>query len=224
MSKEWSWSYSKLKNFRTCAYRHQQIDLDKNFVEEQDPNGPLAWGNAVHAALAATLGNGVPLPAHMRPYQKWVEKIKNRSGKLYVEQKYAIDRNFQKTEYFAPNVWFRGIADAVVIDGTVGVVSDFKTGKLVVDSVQLMLMAQCLFAHFPELQRVGSEFIWLAEDAMTPEVYTRQDVAHGWIGLLDHVAEMENAFKTKVYPKKPSGLCRNYCPVRDCEFYKRGGR
>jgi hypothetical protein len=224
--KEWAWSYSKLKNYETCPKRHYEVDIAKTYVEEatDDPDSALNWGNRVHDTLAGVLtGKVSALPPEMRSYQRWVDVVLAGPGQLLVEQKYAITRQFAPTQYFAKDVWYRGIGDVVRINGPVALVIDWKTGKILEDSVQLMLMAQCLFSHYPQLKRVRSEFVWLKEDCTTPEVYDRQEVANNWVGLMDRVNMLELASKTMNYPPKPGRLCRNYCPVQSCPFYKKGG-
>jgi CRISPR/Cas system-associated exonuclease Cas4 (RecB family) len=220
--KAWAWSYSKLKNFEVCPKKHYEVDLAKTYAEEEKPDGPLAWGNRVHDALAKALKGEAELPAEMQHYAAWVDRVKSGAGKLYVEQKYAINRQFQKTAYFADDVWYRGVGDVVRVDGDLALVLDWKTGKILEDSVQLMLMAQCLFSHYPELKYVRSEFVWLKDDCSTPELFTRKEVGDQWIGLLDRVNALEHAAKTMTYPPKPGRLCRSYCPVESCPFHKKG--
>lgn len=221
--KPFAWSYSKLKNYETCGFRHQQIDILKNFIEKMEEGGALDWGNKVHKALAEALKNGVALPADMTLYQKWVDRLKHGPGELLVEQKYAITKDFAKCSWFSDMAWYRGIGDVVRIDGPVALVVDWKTGKILVDSVQLMLMAQCIFAHYPHVRKVRSEFIWLKDDANTPEVYDRRDMADSWIGLLDRVRTLEDAYNTGTYLPKPGRLCRNWCPVKSCQYHGKGG-
>lgn len=219
--KEWSWSYSKLKNFEVCPKRMYEVDITKAYA---DTGGEaLTWGNAVHDALAKALRDNVPLPAEMAAYQYWVDRVKRGTGQLFVEQKYAITRQFQKTTYFAKDVWYRGIGDVVRINKTVALVLDWKTGKILEDSVQLMLMAQCLFSHFPEIKHVRSSFVWLKEDCETPELLSRQEVADQWVGLLDRVNGLEQAHKQMNFPPKPGYLCQSYCPVTACAFHGKKG-
>jgi len=220
--KEWAWSYSKLKNFEVCPKRMYEVDILKSF---SDGGGEaLTWGNDVHAALAAALKDNTPLPEPMKIYQYWVDRVRAGTGQLFVEQKYAITRQFQKTTYFANDVWYRGIGDVVRINKDVALVLDWKTGKILEDSVQLMLMAQCLFSHFPEIKYVRSSFVWLKEDCETPELLSRQEVADQWVGLLDRVNGMEQAAKDMNYPPKPGHLCKSWCPVASCPFHGKGSR
>lgn len=221
--KEWAWSYSKLKNFNTCPKKMYEVDICKNYT---DTGEGMVWGNEVHDGLAKACMGKVPLPATMTQWQPWVDKVRAGPGELLVEQKFALTRQFQPTAYFSKknDVWFRGIGDVVRIDGPVALVLDWKTGKVLDDPPQLMLMAQCIFAQYPNVMRVRSEFVWLKEATTTPEVFTRQDVANQWKDLLPQVNAMEQAHITKTYPPKPSGLCKKHCPVQSCPFHGKGAR
>jgi hypothetical protein len=223
MSKPFTWSFSRLKNYETCPRRHLEVDINKKFVEPVEPGGALDWGNQVHNALHVALRDDTPIPAEMVDYKPYVERLRAGPGDLYVEQKYAFTRDFQKTSYYANNVWYRGIADAVRINDDHALTLDWKTGKVQVDSVQLMLMAQCIVTHFPQVQKVGAVYVWLKDNTETLEFYTRQDLADKWVSLLPRVQAMEKAAINNHYPPKPSGLCRSYCPVKSCEFYRKGG-
>jgi hypothetical protein len=218
MAKQFAWSYSRYKAFSNCPKRHLEVDILKNFTEESEQ---LKWGTEVHEALAAAVKNGTPLPSSMQDYQKWVDDISGGEGKLLVEQQYAITRDFQPTAWFANNVWFRGICDVLRISpsGRTALARDYKTGKVLHDSRQLMLMAQCLFIHHKTLQRISTQFIWLKEGCVSTEVFNRDSIMREWTPLLPQVKVMEEASKTLNYPPKPCGLCARYCPVISCSFH-----
>jgi hypothetical protein len=217
--KGFSWSYSKLKNYDTCPKRHYEIDLQKHYKEDDGPDTVLGWGNRVHKALADACSGKAPLPPTMQEYQKWVDQMKCGPGELLVEQKYAITKDFQPVEWFSPRAWYRGIGDAVRVSGSVALARDWKTGKLLHDSKQLMLLAQCIFAFHPAVRRIKTEFVWLKDDCTTPEVYDRDTIRNEWIGLLPRVEQLEDAAKTMSYPPKPSRLCFKHCPVMSCVFH-----
>lgn len=219
--KEWSWSYSKLKNYNTCPKRHYEIDLAKNYI---DSGEGMAAGNLVHDILAKACGKGVPLPDTHKHLQPWVDRVAAGPGELFVEQKYAITRDFKPTTYFARDVWYRGIADVVRIDGPVALALDWKTGKVLEDPVQLMLMACCLFVHFPKLKRVRAEYIWLKDECTSPEVFDRAEVARELSHLLPNIDKLEKAAKAMDYPPTPNGLCKQYCKVTSCVFHGKGAR
>lgn len=217
MSKAFSWSFSKLKNDEVCPKRHYEIDLAKNYSDGD--NSQMLWGNKVHDEFKKALtGDGV-LPVQMKDWQHWVDRLRTGPGELMVEQKYALTRDFQPTEYFSPRVWYRGIADAVKLYGSVALAVDWKTGKIKEDYVQLMLMAQCIFAFHPEVKKIKTIFAWLAEDCETTETYTRLDVANAWVGLLPRVEAYEDQVKNQSFPPKPGKLCFKYCPVQSCPYH-----
>jgi hypothetical protein len=220
--KPFAWSYSKYKNFDACPKRHYEVDLAHNF---NDSSEQLDWGNSVHDALKAAC-TGAYLPDGMKDYQKWVLKYAapNLPGTLYVEQKYAITKDFQPCAWFDGRAWFRGICDLLRIDGPVALAVDWKTGKMLHDSRQLMLMSQCIFAHYPQVKRVKTEFVWLKEDACTPEVFNRATIMREWPPVLEQVKRMEEAARTLTYEPKPNRLCGRYCPVVSCPFHGKSHR
>lgn len=228
--KPFTWSYSRLKNFETCPKRHYEIDIAKNFKE--DASAQLLEGNEAHAALANRISKNVPLPKAFAEYEPWAARVlagvdKPAPGdgvEIFVEQKLAITKSFLRAGYFDEDVWFRGVGDVVKIvhvapRSHLALVIDWKTGKIVEDSVQLALMAQCIFAHYPLVERVRSEFVWLKADAHTREDFSRNDMAGIWGQLWPRIQQLEHAHNTTTYPAKPGGLCRRYCPVTNCPHY-----
>jgi hypothetical protein len=219
MAKAWAWSYSKYKAFDSCPKRHYECDIAKNFTDDSEA---LKWGSDVHDALhMATLGKE-PLPDSMKDYQRWVDEIRNGEGTLYVEQQYAMTRDFQPTQWFGHNVWFRGICDVLRVSpsGKTALARDYKTGAVKEDARQLMLMAQCIFVHHPTVKRIRAEFVWLKEDCLgTPETYDRDAIVREWMPLMPLVKQMEQASITMNYPPKPCGLCARFCPVISCSFH-----
>lgn len=220
MAKEWAWSYSKLKNYRTCPKRHYEVDVQKNFTEDSEQ---LTWGNSVHTALANAVGKGEPLPPAMSIYKKHVDACLAMPGTNLVEQKYAMSRFFEPQPYFGPKVWFRGIADYLNMQGNFATAKDWKTGKIKHDSEQLMLMAACIFVHHPEIEKIKTEFIWLQEDAVTDDTWDRAALRTELIRIIPEVDGMEAAYKALTFPPKPGKLCRKWCPVTSCPFHGKGG-
>ena len=232
VTKPFSWSYSRLKNFESCPKKHWHVDIAKDFKEEESQQ--LADGNAAHDALARRISAGVPIPpgfgqATVDLYEAWAARVSVGQGEhnvaIYVEQKLCITKEFTHSGYFDKGAWFRGIGDVIKVvmtrAGGVALVVDWKTGKIIEDSVQLALMAQCIFATYP-VDRVRSEFVWLKEDASTSQTFSRADMPEFWAGLWPRIEQLEHAHNTTTYPAKPGGLCKKYCPVRDCPYYGKG--
>jgi len=227
--KPFAWSYSKLKNFEVCPKRHYNVDIAKTFKEEEGE--ALQWGNIVHKALADRCGMArTPLPHTMQGYEKWCERVtsvgKHRTT-ILTEQQLAIDENFGPTKWFATDAkragqsepWYRGIADVLKVTHNVALAVDWKTGKVIDDAPQLALLAACIFAHYPSIIKVRSEFIWLKEDASTRKDFERDKMAAIWKSLWPRIEALKLAHETSNYPAKPGFLCRRYCPVTSCSHH-----
>ena len=213
--KPFAWSYSKLKNYETCPKRHWHLDVAKDVKEEESEH--IQYGNALHKALADRIEKQVPLPKPFEKFEDWcVKVVGNGNAQILVEQKLAIDKDFGPCSWFGDQAWYRGIADVIKIVGPVAVVLDWKTGKIMEDGSQLALMAQCVFAHHPTVQKIRTEFVWLKEDATTRADFTREDMPKIWNGLLPRVRQLEEAAVAVNYPPKTGNLCRRWCPVTQC--------
>lgn len=215
--KPFAWSYSRLKNYETCPKRSWHLDVAKDIKEEESEH--IQYGTAVHKALADAVSGKAPLPKPFEGFAGLVDKLTRTSGTILVEQQLAITKELNPTEWFGKDAWFRGIADVIKIVGPVALVIDYKTGRIQEDGAQLALMAQCVFAHHPDVQKIRTEFWWLKEDAETRADFTRDDMVKVWAGLLPRVATLENAFTSMNYPPKPGSLCRRWCPVSSCPHH-----
>lgn len=229
MNKPFAWSYSRLKNFETCPKRHWHVDINKDVKEEEGE--ALLWGNEVHKALANRIAKNAPLPHGMDKFERWVQKVVTGQGnpgvQVLVEQQLAINANFGKTAWFPSDAkragtgdpWYRGIGDVIKIVGPVALIVDWKTGKILEDSQQLALMAACVFAHYPEVMKVRSVFVWLKDDTETKEDFHRNDMAAMWKHLWPRIEALKHAHDTTTYPAKPGPLCRRFCPVSACPHH-----
>jgi hypothetical protein len=216
--KPFAWSFSKLKNFETCPKRHYEVDILKNFRDESEQ---LSEGHAVHKALARRLCGDAQLPAPMASYEVWCGRILATPGTILVEQQLAITANYGPAKWFGKDAWFRAVVDVLQIHGPAALVLDWKTGKIVEDSQQLALAACVVFAHYPEVQRILSKFVWLKEDAETKAVYTRDDIPGIWAGIAPRVSALSGSATAGAagYPPRPGRLCRRYCPVSSCPHH-----
>ena len=117
-------------------------------------------------------------------------------------------------------VWLRAIADAVKLDNDVGLLVDWKTGKSTnADQVQLVLTSLVMLMHFPALQCVRSDFVWLQEDDHTTQVLYRNEAPDAWAEILPRVKKLEEATLEENFPPKPGRFCRSWCLVKTCEYW-----
>ena len=213
--KAFSWSYSKLKNFRTCGYRYLKIDVEKTYQEDMNSE-VLRWGDQVHKAFAARVEKGEPFPVGMENFEDAAARLVGLPGVIKVEQQLAIREDLTPCEWFAKDAWFRGIADYLRINGPVALAIDYKTGKILEEAEQLALVAECVFSHYPQVQAVRTEFWWLKDDVATREDFHRNKRAQTWASIKPKVMELQHAHETMAFPQRPSGLCRKHCIVKDC--------
>lgn len=212
------WSYSSLTAFETCPKRFELTRLLKKVKEPQTE--ATLHGNEVHKALElATLGTKA-LDEKYQQYQPLVERLRAKPGKRLVEYKFGLTKGFRPTEFFGNDVWVRGVIDYALVQPKHAFVLDHKTGKPKTDADQLKLFAGVAFASFPYVETVKTGYLWLAHDKMDSQTFTKDDVPGIWADFGSRVQRMEHAQKTNTFPPRPSGLCRQWCPVGRslCEF------
>lgn len=208
-----AWTYSQLDTFENCPRKFYHLKVKRDVIEP--PTIHTEWGTRVHTAFEDFIKDGVMLPEGMTQWQKLAFKLAALPGQKLCEKEYALDRNFQPTEW--KGSWTRGIADLVVIHGDKAVVADYKTGKRK-PTEQLDLYANYVFAHHPEVQKVTTGFIWLKEKKIDWKPVERKEVPIIWQGLVPRVAKLESAYERDKWPAKTSGLCKAWCSVLSCEF------
>jgi RecB family exonuclease len=222
-----SWSFSRLKNFEVCPRRYYEVDITKRWAEEE--SAQLKYGNEVHEAIAAHISNGTPLLPEHRDLARVIDPVLALRGsgvKVLVEQQLAINRKFEPVGYFDKGengAWFRVKVDLCAIDPErrKGVALDWKTGKKKEDMPQLALTALVVFAHFPVVDSLACQFVWLQDNDTTTSHYKREDAQHIWAALLPRYQRLEDAHNRQDYPPAPGRFCAKWCPVRDCEHHGR---
>jgi len=210
-----AWTYSQLDKFETCPRQFFHVRVAKDVVEP--PTEATLWGERVHTAFEDRVSKGTPLPEGMTQWESFASKLSRLNGDKYCEQQMALDSSFQPTDW--KSAWTRGIADLLVVDGAQAIVMDYKTGKRKLTE-QLMLYAGYTFAHYPQVNVVTTGFVWLKDKKIDKETYSRQEIPKIWNSFLPRVRKLELAYEKNAWPVRPSGLCRGWCPVKTCEFYK----
>lgn len=213
--KPFAWSFSRMKNFEVCPKRHYEIDLAKNVKEPEGEQ--LVWGNFVHRGLAERCGpDRTPLPKELEAYEPWAVKVLGTGGDVYVEESFALNKNFTPVGNFDADAWLRVKCDFLRIVGDVALTVDWKTGKILEDSVQLALTAACIFAKFPQIKAVRASYVWLKEDCESSENFYREDMPGMWRSIWHRIEAMEQAHTHTNYPPTPSGMCLRWCAVKSC--------
>ena len=210
------WSYSKLKAFETCPkqFYHDKILKEVPFKETE----ATLYGTAFHTAAEDYIGKDVPLPGKFSFAQKMLDSLKNKQGDKLCELKLGITEDLEPCGFYDDNVWFRGIADLIILDGDLAWVIDYKTGKSskYADKGQLELMALSVFKHYPQIKTVRAGLVFVISNDLVKSTYTEYDKPKLWEKWLAKYKQMETAAIEDVWNAKPNGLCRRHCPIIEC--------
>lgn len=211
------WSHTSLTAFETCARRYHATRVSREFKDA--PGEAAIWGQQAHKMLEERLRDGKPLPDVLAHCEPLVKQIKARDGKLLVEEQIALDKNLRPVTWFDKTAWCRGVVDAGVVNEKNAALFDWKFGKRKPDNDQMKLFAAFSFAKFPWVEKITTAFVWLKDNKVDKEVFTRDEhEAAIWQEIMPRVQRLELAYQKASWPAKPSGLCKNWCPVRTCEF------
>lgn len=214
MTKPVAFSYSRLSSYETCPKKFHAISVAKTIVDAG--NEHTEYGQDVHTAFAAYIKKGKPLPMHLQQYTKYLAPIKASPGEHIVEQKLAINADYEPTGWFDKDVYCRVISDLTTINGPNAVMWDWKTGKPSTDFSQLRLSAAVTFLLAP-VEKITMAYLWLKNKTITSDTIHRSEAPEVWSSLAPRLARYQAAHEKQEFPARPSYLCR-YCPVTSCPY------
>lgn len=216
-----AFSYSAIKDFQNCPRKYHETRILKHY-KQADSTATL-YGTAAHRAFELYIQDGTPLPENFAQYQRFVEPLTKIKGEIKCELKLGITADFKPCEFFAKDVWFRGLPDYLALNHETGIarVVDFKTGKSsrYADTSQLELMAAMIMIHYPSVNVVKGMLLFVVADDMVKAEFTRAQlptILSKWAG---EASMIEAAVGSGVWNAKSSGLCK-FCPVASCEYHR----
>lgn len=214
------WSYSSLTAFENCPKRFYLTRIAKAVSEGTNP--AMEEGNRKHKILEDFVKGRGGL-ADLQPMEKFMKRLIAEPGSKVPELQFGLTQDLRPTEFFGKDVWLRGKLDISVIGPKVGYILDYKTGKEKTDFQQLRLFAAVGFAMWPYLETIKTSYVWLPQvddkvqrpnaKLSKPEVFVKEDKITIFQDFAGRVHEMEKCEASGVWPAKPSGLCRQHCPV-----------
>ena len=210
------WSFSKIKAFEQCPKQFYHMKIAKEYKDKETE--AMLYGTLFHTAAEEYVRDDVPLPKKFAFASKALENLKSRSGEKLCEYKLGLTENLDPCGFFDSDVWFRGIADLIIIDGTTAWVVDYKTGKSAryADKGQLELMALATFKHFPKIKVVKGGLLFVVAKTLVKDSYDVSIAPILWNKWLADYATMEKALETNTWNPRPSGLCHRHCAVLEC--------
>jgi RecB family exonuclease len=217
-----AWSYSSIKTFDQCPRKYYHTRVAKDFLDTPGPEAQ--YGTDVHTAAEEFVKNGTAIPQKYGYMKPVVEKLNAIPGIKYTELKLGIrkvNNAYEPCDFFDKDVWWRGVADFVVVDNSKGRSVDYKTGKNTkyADMKQLDLVAGGLFVHFPDLVEIKSGLAYVVANEFLPKKHVREDKDKYLSAFDNQLDRLESALHSGVWNTKPSGLC-GWCPVKSCEHWR----
>lgn len=212
------WSFSKVKLFEQCPKKFYHLKVAKDYSEPI--TSAMTYGNQFHTACEEYIRDGKELPERFDYVKDALDALARKSGDKLCEYKMGITENLEPCDFNSKDVWFRGIADLLIVDRekSRAWVVDYKTGKdtKYADKGQLELMALATFKHFPGIQRVKAGLLFVIPKELIREEYTVSDVPRLWGKWISSVEDMKRSQAKDVWNPRPSGLCRRHCIVTEC--------
>ena len=217
-----SWSYSSISTFKQCPKKYFHLKIAKDVRDE--PGEAADYGSAVHLAAEEYVRDGKPIPekfAYMRPI---VERLEAIPGEKHAELKLGVRRTnggYAPCDFFDKDVWWRGIADLLIIDGHKAWCIDYKTGKSAryADTKQLDLLAGAVFTHFPNIMQVKSSLIFVVSGELIPKTHVITERSQYMSVFDEQLDQLDAAMENGVWNPKSGPLC-GWCPVTSCEHWR----
>jgi len=214
-----SWSYSSLTSFEQCPKRYFHVRVAKDVP---DPPGEEAkWGQTVHKHLELRVKDQTPLPqvlAHLEPMMAKI--LATPHDEIHAERQYCFNAYFKPVDWWSKDAWLRSVVDLELRKGDKALLLDHKTGRRKPDNDQLRLFAAVVLTRDKYLSKVTTGFLWLKDNTIDSETFTRDDVPTIWQDYLSRVARLGHAHESGTWIPKPSGLCKAWCPVgkKRCQY------
>jgi len=212
-----AWSFSSIKTFETCPRKYHAEKVEKLYPFQETEH--TIYGKEVHKVAEEYIRDGKEIPTGHLRFKPALDSLNKIPGEKLCELEMALTIDKKPTKFLAKDVWVRGIADLVILDGKKAWIVDYKTGSAKYpDKGQLELMALMVFEHYPEVTEVKAALVFLLHDVVIKAAYDRQDQPFLWGKWEKKAGLLQAAFDNDNWPANPNGLCRKWCPVKHCEF------
>jgi len=140
-----AWSYSSITLFHQCPKKYYHLRVRKDIVEPKTEH--LLYGEQLHKAAEEYIGSNIQLPEQFKYIEPFLAKLKAVKGQHLCEYKMGLTSSGKPCDFFAQDVWWRGIADLLIINEEEGkaMIVDYKTGRNAkyADTKQLDFLAIC---------------------------------------------------------------------------------
>ena len=212
------WSFSRLKSFEQCPKQFYHMKIAKDYTEGE--TDAMRYGTEAHLVAEEYIRDGKPVPSKFAYMKDVLEALNRRRGNKTTEIKMGLTVDLEPCKFRAKDVWWRGIADLVITDGSTAWIVDYKTGKSAkyADKGQLELMALATFKFFPDIKSINAALVFTKAKKFIKHKYTDDMIDSLWDKWLSKFKRMEVAYETDTWNAHPSGLCKRHCAVLECVY------
>ncbi len=220
-----AWSYSSIKTFEQCPKKYHHLRILKDFKDEDST--ATIYGKELHKAAEDFIKEGTPIPPRFSFINDTLEALKKIEGEKHCEIKLGIakrDGKFVPCDFFAKDVWWRGIADLLIIneEKQTAYLVDYKTSKNAkyADTKQLDLLAGAVFTHYPKIMEIKSALLFVVSNEMVKKKHEFMMQSSYLNSMEPELTRLEAAMKTNVWNPVSGPLCK-FCPVTSCAHNRR---
>ena len=211
------WSYSSLSLYQQCPKKYYHLRVAKDIKEP--PSEAMTFGNEIHKVAEEYVAKGKPIPEKYKHIQPALERLRDLDGEKLCENKLGLTLNLEPCGFFDKSVWWRGIADLIILQGDRALTVDYKTGKnsKYADLKQLEILSLAIFKHFPSVKKVKAGLMFLFADDFIKTEYASDAQSEMWVPWISDIGQLESSVQSNVWNPKPNFTCRGYCPVTACD-------
>ena len=112
------WSYSSIKTFDQCARKYYHLRVAKD--TEDKGSEATQYGQEMHKVAEDFVRERKPIPPKFSYVEEALKVLADIPGDKYCEQKLGVklvDNAYVACNFFDKDVWWRGIADLLIVDG-----------------------------------------------------------------------------------------------------------
>ena len=213
------WSFSSLKTFQQCPKKYYHTKIAKD-IKEPDTKATL-YGKQMHLVAEEFIRDGTPIPPAFDYLVPTLEMLAAIPGEKLCEVKLGLTRDLKPCDFDAPDVWWHGIADLVIINEEKGLAHsvDYKTSKSAryADKKQLDLVAAAIFAKFPSIKKIKSALMFVVSKEFVKADHTQENQLQYIAQVVPDVDRIESSIRTNVWNPISGPLCK-FCSVKQCEY------
>lgn len=217
-------SWSRLSDYQQCPLKFKLKYIDKNpkFKEDSSKSPHLVRGTNVHAALEnyviqRTSGQEVTISSlpEVENTKPFIDRFVDNYDTVIPETQIAINKNWERVEWFSSDAYYRAILDLIAIRATDIQIVDYKTGKFrdydggPTGKGQLHLSAAIGLHLWPQIDDLRTSYAYVDHKQIIAKKFTQLDK----IPLREHFDEMHDKVNSDQTMKPCVNEFCKWCPA-----------